>query len=318
MTEDTDTAILFANVSKSYGPVRAVAELSMSVRRGETVAILGPNGAGKSTSINMLLGLFPPDSGRIAVYGTTSQAASRSGLVGAMLQDTQLVQRVTVGELITFVRGLYPDPMPTAEILRIAQLDDLVGRRLERLSGGQAQRVRFATAVAGRPELLVMDEPTAAMDVESRREFWTSMRAYARAGRTVLFSTHYLEEADENADRVLVIANGRLVADGTPTEIKNVVAGRTVSFDLADTSLALADLPGVVYVDVRAGRAHLTSTDSDATVRALADRDLIRGLEVQSARLEDAFMALTGHADPGADTDLTEAAGTPGGEEAKV
>ena len=287
-------AVVFSGVSKSYGAVRAVDDLTLTIPRGETVAMLGPNGAGKSTSINMMLGLFPPDAGTIEVFGSTPAAAGTAGRVGAMLQESQLVPRVKVAELLNFVRGLYRDPMSLDEVLRIGNLDDLAGRRLEKLSGGQSQRVRFAVAIAGQPDLLVLDEPTAAMDVESRREFWASMRAYARKGRTILFSTHYLEEADDSADRVVVIAGGRLVADGSPTEIKKTVAGRTVSIDLAGgPTTGLELLPGVVGVEIRADRAFLTSTDSDATVLALAGRGLVRELEVASARLEDAFLALT-------------------------
>ncbi len=296
-------AVRFDSVTKAYGAVRAVSGLTLSIPRGQTVALLGPNGAGKSTSINMLLGLFPPDRGQIELFGESPEGASSAGRVGAMLQETQLVPRITVVELLSFVRGLYASPMAMTDLLRIANLSDLAKRRLERLSGGQAQRVRFAMAIAGQPDLLVLDEPTAAMDVESRREFWASMRAYAGGGRTVLFSTHYLEEADESADRVVVIADGRLVADGTPTEIKRSVAGRTVSVAVDDADTAgLARLPGVVDVAVRADRAYLTTTDSDATVLALAAATAartaggpLRDLEVTSARLEDAFLALTGH-----------------------
>lgn len=294
-------AVRFDSVAKAYGSVRAVSGLALSVPRGQTVALLGPNGAGKSTSINMLLGLFPPDSGIVELFGDSPERASTAGRVGAMLQETQLVPRIKVSELLSFVRGLYAAPMAMSELLDVANLTGIANRRLERLSGGQAQRVRFAMAIAGRPDLLVLDEPTAAMDVESRREFWSSMRAYAGGGRTVLFSTHYLEEADENADRVVVIADGRLVADGTPSEIKRTVAGRTVSVALGGADAeGLARLPGVVDVAVRAGRVYLTSTDSDATVLALAAATApgggpLRDLEVTSARLEDAFLALTGH-----------------------
>ncbi|MGA8117885.1 MAG: ABC transporter ATP-binding protein [Actinocatenispora sp.] len=299
-TKDTAPAVRFRSVTKSYGAVRAVTGLDLTIPRGETVALLGPNGAGKSTSINMLLGLFPPDSGDVELFGASPETASTEGRVGAMLQETQLVPRISVGELLGFVRGLYRDPMPLAELLRVANLTDLAGRRLERLSGGQAQRVRFAVAVAGQPDLLVLDEPTAAMDVESRREFWQSMRSYANGGRTVLFSTHYLEEADSSADRIVVIAGGSLVADGTPAQIKRTVAGRTVSIALDGAGTAdLGTLPGVVGIEVRADRAYLTTTDSDATVLALATttraggRPALRDLEVTSARLEDAFLALT-------------------------
>ena len=229
-------AITFTQVSKSYGAVRAVDELQLTIGAGQAVALLGPNGAGKSTSLSVLLGLTRPDSGTVQVFGGSPDEAVAGGLVGAMLQDGALVAGLTVSEVVDFVRRLYPDPMPLGEVLRIADLTDLAGRRADRLSGGQSQRVRFALAIAGAPRLLVLDEPTAAMDVESRRAFWASMRAYAAGGRTILFATHHLEEADENADRIIVIAGGRLVADGTAAEIKGMTGGRTVRFTLGAQS----------------------------------------------------------------------------------
>jgi ABC-2 type transport system ATP-binding protein len=223
-------AITFAGVSKSYDTVRAVESLDLEIGSGQAVALLGPNGAGKSTSIGMLLGLVRPSAGTVSVFGETPDAAVRGGRIGATLQDGALVAGLTVRELVEFVRGLYPDPMPLEEILALANLTALAKRRADRLSGGQAQRVRFALAAAGAPRLLVLDEPTSAMDVESRRSFWASMRAYAAGGRTILFATHYLEEADENADRIIVMARGRIVADGTAEEIKAAAGGRTILF----------------------------------------------------------------------------------------
>ncbi|MEV5752635.1 ABC transporter ATP-binding protein [Actinoallomurus sp. NPDC052308] len=288
-------AIAFTGVAKSYGSVRAVEGLDLTIEAGSTVALLGPNGAGKSTSIGMLLGLVRPSAGEIRVFGDEPDAAVKRGRVGAMLQDGDLVPGLTVREVVSFVRGLYPDPMPLAEILTLANLTDLAGRRADRLSGGQAQRVRFAIAVAGAPRLLVLDEPTAAMDVESRRSFWASMREYAATGRTVLFATHYLEEADENADRVIVIARGRVVADGSPQEIKAAVGTGTVRFTIGDQPTAGLDaLPGVSAIDVRGAIARLRTTDPDATVQALYATGLrVSDLEVKGADLEDAFLSLT-------------------------
>jgi ABC-2 type transport system ATP-binding protein len=290
----TRNAAVFTHVAKNYGAVRAVHGLNLAIPRGEKVALLGPNGAGKSTAISMLLGLTPPDEGTVELLGGPPEAAVRAGRVGAMPQDGRLIPRIKVGELIRFVRQSYPTPLPLAEILTTARIGDLTDRWADGLSGGQAQRVRFAIALAGDPELLVLDEPTAALDVESRRELWLSMRAYAERGNTVLFSTHYLEEADDNADRVVVLNHGRVVADGSSAEIKRRVGGRTVSFDLGDRSVADLDrLPGVVAVEISAGRAHLNSTDSDATVMALARNEAVRNLEVTSAGLETAFLSLT-------------------------
>jgi len=258
------------------------------------VALLGPNGAGKSTSIGLLLGLLRPGGGSVAVLGQPPARAVAGGRIGAMLQENRLLPRTTVGELLAFMHALYRAPMPVDEVLDLADLTALRRRTVERLSGGQAQRVRFAMALVGRPDLLVLDEPTSALDVEARREFWTVMRRYASSGRTVLFSTHYLEEADQNADRIVVIAGGRTIADGTARDIKRLVPGRTVSIDAPDSIAdCLAALPGVVATEFRAGRAYLSSTDSDETVRALAECGWLRGLEVVGADLSDAFLALT-------------------------
>ncbi|GAX49781.1 ABC transporter ATP-binding protein [Streptomyces olivochromogenes] len=286
----------FTGAVKAFGTVRAVDGVDLEIGRGETVALLGRNGAGKSTTISLLLGLDEPDEGTVALFGGPPSAAVRAGRVGAMLQETRPVPRVTVRELVSFVAGRYPAPLPVADALELAGIADLAGRRVDRLSGGQAQRVRFAMALAGNPDLIVLDEPTAALDVEARRAFWDSMRSYARRGHTVLFSTHYLEEADAHADRILVIDHGRLVADGTGEQLKRSVGGNLVAFDLAGRGTeGLTLLPGVVSVEVRGDRALLRTDDSDATVLALAELGAIRGLEVVPASLDDAFMALTSH-----------------------
>ncbi|CNF42613.1 multidrug ABC transporter ATPase [Mycobacterium tuberculosis] len=296
-----DPAVVFSGAAKNYGAVRAVDGLDLSLGRGTSVALLGPNGAGKSTTIAMLLGLVPPDAGTVRVLGTAPRRAVRDGRVGAMPQSGRLIGGVTVRELLAFVRRSYAArargravPAP-AETLEIAHLTDLAGRRADRLSGGQAQRVRFAIAVAGAPDLLVLDEPTTGLDIEARRELWASVRSYAELGRTVLFSTHYLEEADDYADRIVVIDRGRVIADGTSEAIKRRVPGRTVGFDLDGPAAALDGLPGVVGSEVRGDRALLHTTDSDATVLALAEAGMVRNLEVTGAGLEEAFLALTEH-----------------------
>lgn len=299
MTQTTGTppAVSFTGAVKTFGAVRAVAGIDLDVACGETVALLGRNGAGKSTAISLLLGLNEPDAGAVALFGGRPEEAVRAGRVGAMLQDTRPVSRVTVRELVSFVAGRYPAPLPVAETLRLAGVEELAGRRVDRLSGGQAQRVRFALALAGDPALIVLDEPTAALDVEARHAFWESMRAYALRGHTVLFSTHYLEEADTHADRIVVLDRGRIVADGTGEQLRRSAGGGLVAFDLAGRgSEGLALLPGVVAVEVRGERARLRTDDPDATVIALAELGAIRGLEVAPASLDDAFLALTSHA----------------------
>ncbi|MEU9889226.1 ABC transporter ATP-binding protein [Sphaerisporangium sp. NPDC051011] len=292
-------AIDLTDVSKSYGEVRAVSGLNLAMEPGRTVALLGPNGAGKSTTINMLLGLTRPTSGQVRIFGRAPGEAVAAGEIGAMLQEGALIPELTVRELVDFVRRLYPAPLPLDDVLRMADLTGLASRRAGALSGGQAQRVRFALAVAGAPKLLVLDEPTAAMDVESRRAFWQSMRAYASLGRTVLFATHYLEEADENSDRVIVVARGRVVADGTAAQIKAGAGGSSVSFSLGGQSAAGLDaLPGVTAVEIDSGAegtARLVTADVDATVDALYRKTTlqVRDLRVRGAALEDAFLALT-------------------------
>ncbi|MFC6083324.1 ABC transporter ATP-binding protein [Sphaerisporangium aureirubrum] len=289
-------AIELTGVSKRYGEVLAVDDLNLTVEPGRTVALLGPNGAGKSTTITMLLGLLRPTSGRVRVLGRTPGEAVAAGQIGAMLQEGTLIPELTVRELVDFVRRLYPDPLPLGEVLRTADLTDLASRRAARLSGGQTQRVRFALAIAGAPKILVLDEPTAAMDVESRRAFWAGMRAYAALGRTVLFATHYLREADENSDRVIVMARGGIVADGTAAEIKAGAGGGTVGFSLGAQSAAGLDaLPGVTGVEIVSGTVTLRTSDADATVAALYRRTTldVRGLTVGGADLEDAFLSLT-------------------------
>ncbi|MFD0026421.1 ABC transporter ATP-binding protein [Streptomyces sp. NPDC058382] len=287
-------AVVFQGVVKEYGSVRAVDGIDLSIARGETVALLGPNGAGKSTAIGMLLGLFPPDQGTIEVFGKKPELAMRAGHLGAMLQEGKMIPRVSVRELVDFVRQTYRKPLPLKEILELAELTKLADRKVDRLSGGQAQRVRFALALAGDPDLVVLDEPTAALDVESRRDLWAAMQRYAERGNTVLFSTHYLEEADDSADRVVVIAAGRVVADGTTSQIKSMIEGRTVSFVPRGGHRDGFDLlPGVSSVEFHGGRVHLRTNDSDSTVHALSRADAFSDLEVSGVGLEEAFIALT-------------------------
>jgi len=291
-------AVRAAGLAKSYGPTAALAGFDLEVAAGETVALLGPNGAGKSTAIGVLLGLLSPDSGQVRVYGRPPSQAVAAGLVGAMLQDAGLMPGVRVGELLAMVRSLYPRPLPFGDLVGLADLGSLLGRRVDRLSGGQAQRVRFAVAIAGDPLLLVLDEPTAAMDVQARRNFWRQIQGFTGRGRTVLFATHYLQEADDAADRVVVIAGGRKVADGPPAAIKARFGDRQVRFTLAGGPPArLADLDGVRAVDRDGARVILHSADSDATVRSLAGSGLAwSGLEVGGLDLETSFLRLLGEA----------------------
>ena len=263
---------------------------------GETVALLGPNGAGKSTTIDMILGLAEPDGGTVSVFGGAPSAAVDAGAVGAMLQTGALIRDLSVGELVAMVASLYPAPLDVADALELTGLSEIAAQRTQKLSGGQTQRVRFAVALVSDARLLVLDEPTVAMDVEGRRSFWTTMRELAARGKTILFATHYLEEADAYADRAVLMAHGRIVADGPPTEIRAMVGTRTIRATLPGADLdALAGLPGVSGVEGRGEAVVLSCADSDAAIRALlAAHPDARDIEIVAAGLEEAFLQLTG------------------------
>ena len=280
---------------KSFGEVRAVRGIDVSIERGETVALLGPNGAGKSTTIDMLLGLTRPDRGEVHVFGAPPAEAVSRGAVGAMLQTGALIRDLSVRELITMVASLYPAPLQVDDVIDRTGIGDIAHQRTQKLSGGQTQRVRFAIALVTNPDLLVLDEPTVAMDVESRHAFWATMREFASRGKTVIFATHYLEEADDFADRVVLMAAGSVVADGPPTEIKAMVGTRSIRATLADASTdELERLPGVTRAERRGESIVLACTDSDAAIRALLERfPAVRDIEISGAGLEEAFLELT-------------------------
>jgi ABC-2 type transport system ATP-binding protein len=302
-TSVTDTAhraterdsIVAKGLTKSFGNVRAVRDLDLELRRGSTVALLGPNGAGKTTTIDMMIGLTKPDAGTISLFGRSPAEAVKAGLIGAMTQTGQLIEYLSVRELITMMAAIYPAPLDVEEALHIAGADVFADRQTRKLSGGETQRVRFAIALVADAELLVLDEPTVALDVEGRRDFWGAMRAFAARGKTVVFATHYLEEADAYADRIVLMSHGRIVADGAPTEIKATVGGRIIRATLPDVDVArLHALAGVTAVDRKGDAITLNCSDSDATLRDLFTRfPLIRDIEVRGAGLEEAFLELT-------------------------
>jgi ABC-2 type transport system ATP-binding protein len=293
-------------LEKSYrtsdGLITAVAGIDVSIGAGETVALLGPNGAGKSTTIDMMLGLTRPDRGTVTVFGKSPTQAIEAGAVGAMLQTGGLIRDVSVRELVEVVASLYPKPLAVDEVLELTGLRGIADQRTQKLSGGQTQRVRFALAFVSDPELLVLDEPTVAMDVEARHSFWTTMRAFADRNKTIVFATHYLEEADAYADRAVLMANGNVVADGPTTEIKAMVGSRTIRATLPHVDPAeLATLPGVNAVDRRGEAVTLRCTDSDAAIRVLLARfPAARDIEIRGAALEEAFLRLTSGENGGA------------------
>ncbi|WP_033290492.1 ABC transporter ATP-binding protein [Amycolatopsis jejuensis] len=288
-------AIRLRGVAKRYGDVRAVESVDLTIAPGEVVALLGPNGAGKSTTVDMMLGLTKPDDGTVSVFGRAPGDAVRAGMIGAMLQGGTLLDDLTVRETVGLVAKLHRRPLPVPDALRRAGIEDIAERRANKLSGGQKQRVRFAVALVSDPDLLVLDEPTAAMDVGSRREFWKSMYSFTDTGRTVLFATHYLEEAEEFADRVVLMRAGRIVADGSVAQVRALAGGRTIRAVLPEvTDSLVAALPAVTAFELRGDRVSLSSSDSDVTLRALLSAaPAVHDIEIGAVGLEGAFLSLT-------------------------
>ena len=303
MEAHTAAGIELSSLSKTFrgpnGPIHAVRSVDVEIMHGETVALLGPNGAGKSTTIDMLLGLLPPDDGTVSVFGRTPRDAIAAGAVGAMLQTGDLIRDLSVRELLEMMTSLFPSPLDVDDVLELTGIADVADQRTQKLSGGQTQRVRFAIALASDPELLVLDEPTVGMDVEGRQRFWTSMRELNAEGKTVLFATHYLEEADAYADRAILIARGRIVASGPTTGIKAMVGTRVIRATLPRAELdGLGRLPGVAHAERRGEAVVLNCSDSDRAIRALLEQHPdARDIEISGAGLEQAFLQLTGEPD---------------------
>jgi len=297
MNSQQPPVVEFSGASKSYGSVRALADLTVSLHPGETVALLGPNGAGKSTALDLLLGLRPPDpGGTVKLFGASPRKAVTDSRVGAMLQSGGLMDGVRVRELVGLACDLHRRPYPVEKVMADAGISAIADRMVGKLSGGQEQRLRFALATAGESDLIVLDEPTTGMDVSARQEFWAAMREQAAQGRTVLFATHYLEEADAIADRVIVLHRGRLLADGTAADIKNRAGARRISFALEGRidEAALRSLTGVTELELSGPTLRMRSSDADATVHALYGLGLYpRDLEVAHLGLEQAFLAIT-------------------------
>ena len=290
-----DPAVAFDKVSKHYGQIKAVNELTVQIPHGRTVAFLGPNGAGKSTSIDILLGLRKPTSGTVKVFGGSPRQAVDAGRIGVMLQSGGLMDDVSVREFLTLITKLHPRPLGVPELLKRANIEDIADQKVNKLSGGQNQRVRFAVAVAGDNDLIVLDEPTTGMDVENRQIFWDTMKAQADRGKTILFATHYLEEADRVADEVIVINKGRLLAQGSAAEIKARAGFQHISFRLPEvTQEFLLGLPGVKSIDVSGDLVRIQTAESDATLYGVLDAGLRpTQIEVGSLGLEQAFIAIT-------------------------
>lgn len=287
-------AIDLQGLHKSFGAVEAVKGVDLNVASGEVVAFLGPNGAGKTTTIDMILGLSQPTAGQVSVFGMQPRQAISRGLVSAVMQTGGLLKDLTVEETARYTASLFTHTRPVAEVLQRAGISDIADRRVGKCSGGEQQRLRFAMALLSDPELLILDEPTTGMDVEGRRSFWGSIRQDTAEGRTVLFATHYLEEADAYADRIILLRHGQIVADGTSSEVKALAAGRTVRATMAGADeAALRALPGADSVEIRGDTVLIHSSDSDAVARYLLTSTQARDLEINTRGLEDAFIALT-------------------------
>lgn len=313
----TDVVASLNAVTKRYkNDVLALDNLSLSLRAGEILSLLGPNGAGKSTAVRLLMGLSAPTSGHVSIFGRDPRVAANRLRTGVMLQVGRAPDNLKVREHIEIFRGYYPQPMSSAELIQAAGLQGLENRLFGQLSGGQKQRVLFALALAGDPDLVFLDEPTVGLDIEARRGMWTQIRALAQRGKTILLTTHYLEEADALSNRIAVIAKGRLVCEGTPAEVKAMGASRVLTCkpDAPDhlqrsasdpsvriircvTSLTadiLLHMPGVSHVDAIDARSVITSSAPEATLREMLALDAqLHSLDVQSPALEDAFLALT-------------------------
>ncbi len=292
---DVGAAVELSNVTKNYGRVEALHDVSLTILHGEVVAILGPNGAGKTTAINLMLGMRRPTSGSVRLFCLDPGDRGARSRCGVMLQESGVNDVLRVRETVDIFRGYYPSPLPTTRVLELAGLEDVAERKVEALSGGQRQRMYYALAICGDPEALFLDEPTAGMDVESRRAFIGGIKQQASDGRTVILSTHYMEEADQLADRVVVIDRGTIIADDSPASIKARVAGRRVTFTASPPPLEVdfLGLP-VSGLELRDSRVRFHSGQPEQALAAIFRRGWdIQDLEVVGADLEEAFVSLT-------------------------
>jgi ABC-2 type transport system ATP-binding protein len=280
-------------VSKIYGSVKALSDVDLSLRPGELLAVLGPNGAGKTTALRLLLGLSKPSRGTARVFGRDPVDSDARVRTGAMLQVAKVPETLRVKEHIHLFSSYYPKPLPLSEVLAAAGLEEIKNRSFGELSGGQKQRVLFALAICGDPDLVFLDEPTVGLDVEARRLLWAEIRRLIARGKSVLLTTHYLQEADELADRVVVIDHGSIIAEGTPSEIKSRTAGRRIRCVTRLSIDSIRTMPGVLDVRLDREALEIQATEAEPALRELLKDSTLSGLEVTSAGLEDAFLALT-------------------------
>jgi ABC-2 type transport system ATP-binding protein len=281
-------------VSKRFGAITALDDVSLALRSGEITAVLGPNGAGKTTAVRLMLGLTRPSAGEVRLFGADPVARAPRTRTGVMLQVARVPETLTPREHLALFRSYYPSPRPFDDVLAFAGIADVADRRFGHLSGGQRQRVLFAIALCGNPELLFLDEPTAGLDVEARHLFWDAIRRLVAEGRSILLTTHYLEEADALADRIVVLHRGRIVADGTPADVKGRVAARQLRCVTRLDHAEIARLPGVQSIRSDGSGVVVLTSDAESLARYLLQHDgQLSGLEIVEARLEEAFIALT-------------------------
>ena len=294
MNADTSIVAQLKGAVKNYGKVRALDGVDLAVTAGEVLAVLGPNGAGKTTAISLLLGLLRPDAGEATLFGESPTALTARRRIGAMLQTAGVPDTIMVGELITLFRSYYPDPRTFADVVSLAGADDILKRRYGKLSGGQQRRAQFALSIVGRTQILFLDEPTTGLDISARERMWKTIRMLAADGCAIVLTTHYLEEAEALADRVCVLAHGRVVAEGDVQQIRSRVSQRRVSCICSLDAASIATWPNVRNIDRSGGRIEIVTDAPENIVRRLLSEDAgLSELEVRRAGLAEAFVEIT-------------------------
>ncbi len=291
-------AIEVTGISKTFNPrssapVHALKNVSLTVRPGEIIALLGTNGAGKTTLVDLILGLTSPTAGTVKVMGLSPKQAVYNQNISALMQTGGLLNDMTVKDTVEMIASTFPEHLPIEDVLAQANLEPIYKRRVGKCSGGEQQRIRFALAILGNPDILILDEPTAGMDAGARHRFWDSMKHQAQQGRTIIFATHYLEETDNFAQRIVLMNKGEIIADGTTDELRNMNANRVVSAEFPSGFPELSGLRGVIKSEVNGHRLRITTDDSDALARYLLTETDARNLDITSHSLEDTFLALT-------------------------
>jgi ABC-2 type transport system ATP-binding protein len=294
MNFPTGFAVQLEHVSKNFGKVQALKQVSFKVDPGEVIAFLGPNGAGKTTAISLMMGLRAPDSGTAMIFGRDPRDPQNRSRIGAMLQESDVPSTLKVREVVDFIGRAYSNPLPVAKALEMADLSELANRPASNLSGGQKKRLAFALAVIGNPDVLFLDEPTAALDVEARRGFWDQVGTFTRSGKTIILTTHYLEEADAIAERIVVINQGEIVAQGTPAAIKARVGGKVVRFKSPQLEATKLEKLPITRSSINAETVELYTLEPEQVLRELFARNVpISDLEVRGGGLEEAFVQIT-------------------------